>query len=275
MAAENLSNCLDISCGIPTDVRFLFIKEKIGKELKAHKFPLAVASDVFQRAFYGSMKKEATEEEDVKIVDATMEVFKTMVEFIYNKELNWNAFDLHFLSSLYYLGDKYNIANLKASVLNSIADHQRVNMENVLVVATLAEENVNLYPLYEQLYQMSVACLDIHFQGSYKEVVKFFSDPKSFEADPRIVAMLMQKLLVFKSVVSCSNCCKFPCIDGEEPTVENFTPGARVRNTGGAAIVRLVNVKDNPATFVGSIHVQNGITVPCSFGVGYYFYNCK
>eukprot|EP00092_Neocalanus_flemingeri_P068544 GFUD01083796.1.p1 GENE.GFUD01083796.1~~GFUD01083796.1.p1 ORF type:complete len:268 (+),score=48.65 GFUD01083796.1:63-866(+) len=217
MAAENLSNCLDISCGIPTDVKFLFIKEKIGKELKAHKFPLAVASDVFQRAFYGSMKKEATEEEDVKIVDASMEVFKTMVEFIYNKELNWNAFDLHFLSSLYYLGDKYNIANLKASVLNSIADHQRVNMENVLAVVTLAEENVNLYPLYEQLYQMSVAFLDINFQGSYKEVVKFFSDPKSFEADPRIVAKLMQKLLVFKSLsLSCSNCGKFPCLDGED-----------------------------------------------------------
>eukprot|EP00092_Neocalanus_flemingeri_P016982 GFUD01018367.1.p1 GENE.GFUD01018367.1~~GFUD01018367.1.p1 ORF type:complete len:274 (-),score=54.10 GFUD01018367.1:159-980(-) len=272
MAAANLSKCLDISCGIPTDVRFLFTDGKNGNELKAHKLLLAVASDVFQRAFYGSMKKETTEEEDVKIVDASIEVFKTMVEFIYNKELNWKAFDLHFLCSLYYLGDKYNIANLKASVLNSIADHPRVNMENVLDVAFLAEENVNFDPLYEQLYLISFTCLDRNFLGSYQDVVNFFSYAKPFEVDPRLVAKLMHKLLVYKSEVSCSNCGKFPCIDGEEPTVENFKPGARVTNTGGS-LVRLVNMKENPGVFVGSR--QDNSTVSCSFGLGFYFYNCK
>eukprot|EP00092_Neocalanus_flemingeri_P056461 GFUD01066943.1.p1 GENE.GFUD01066943.1~~GFUD01066943.1.p1 ORF type:complete len:194 (+),score=29.91 GFUD01066943.1:57-584(+) len=159
MAAKNLPKCLHIDCGIPTDVRFLFKddSEEI-KEVKAHKLLLAAASDVFQRWFYGSMKED--KEEDVEIVDSRQEVFKTMVEYIYNKELDWNAFDLHFHSSLYYQAEKYNIGDLKAEILSSIERQSRhiVNLNNVLEAASLAGKTL-FEPLSNLLYKISVTCL--------------------------------------------------------------------------------------------------------------------
>jgi len=188
MAAGNLHNCLDVSCGIPTDVRFLFNEQE--EEVNAHKLILAVASDVFTREFYGSMK----EKEDVKIVDACQEVFQAMVEFIYDKVLDWGAFDLPFLCSLYYVAEKYDIKGLKAEILMSVRGEQRrnVNMTNVLEVATLAEENSHFEPLSEQLFQISVACLERNFRGgSYQEVARFCATA----ADPSLLPKLMEKLL--------------------------------------------------------------------------------
>jgi len=195
MAAGNLPKCLDISCGIPTDVRFLFKEDTKDqeKEVKAHKLILAVASDVFQREFYGSMK----EKEVVKIVDVDQEVFQAMVEFIYNKTLDWKAFDLPFHCSLFYVAEKYIIKGLKDKILSSIAvqQHHKVKMMNVLEIASLAEENRHFEPLAELLFQISVACLERHFRGgSYKDVARFCAAA----ADPSLLPKLMQMLIAYK-----------------------------------------------------------------------------
>eukprot|EP00092_Neocalanus_flemingeri_P016058 GFUD01017382.1.p1 GENE.GFUD01017382.1~~GFUD01017382.1.p1 ORF type:complete len:277 (-),score=58.96 GFUD01017382.1:27-857(-) len=276
MAAKHLSKCLDISYGIPTDVRFLF---KDGTEVKAHKVFLAVVSDVFKREFYGLMKKEVKgSEEDIDIVDATQEVFNTMVEFVYNKDLDWNAFDFHIHCSLYYLAEKYNIVDLKSTILSFIADNQLVNMENVMEVACLAEENSHHEPLSDLLYQNCVSCLEGNFQGSYNEVVKFCADSELYsEAYPRVFPKLMKQLS--KSFLTCSNCSKLPCIDGAEPTAVNFKSGARVRKVGGIGfdITKLCRILEDPATFFGIVKNDDGGSSKhvCTFGKGYYFYKCK
>ena len=103
MAANNLPNCLSDIFGIPHDVRFLCEYNNTVMEVVAHKLILSLASDVFKREFFGSMKES---EEVIKIVDTNQEVFKTMVEFIYNKKIAWTKCSLGFLSSLYYLAEK-------------------------------------------------------------------------------------------------------------------------------------------------------------------------
>ena len=55
----------------------------VSTEVFSHKFVLSLASDVFKREFYGSMKESG---ECIKIVDASQEVFSVTVEFIYGKK---------------------------------------------------------------------------------------------------------------------------------------------------------------------------------------------
>ena len=119
MAGQNLPNSISDSFGIPHDVKFLFTNEDNGgsTEVLAHKFVLSLASDVFKREFYGSMKESG---EGIKIVDASQEVFSVMVEFIYDKKLDWASFSLSLLASLYYLAEKYNIKDLMEKILIKI-----------------------------------------------------------------------------------------------------------------------------------------------------------
>ena len=150
--------CLNPSfCSFPpTDVRFWF-KEEGGavKEVNAHTQILASASEVFNREFYGNLKCER----DIEINDAKQEVFKTMVEFIYNKKPSYKDVELGFLASLYYLADKYDIGELRNEIISSIRMHV-VTKENLLDVANLAEENVLHQPLSEALYDVAVSFVE-------------------------------------------------------------------------------------------------------------------
>ena len=68
MAMRKLSMCLDPSRGPPMDVTFIFKKGADVREIKAHKLILSIASDVFNREFYGSMKEP---KDNIDIVDAS------------------------------------------------------------------------------------------------------------------------------------------------------------------------------------------------------------
>jgi len=133
----------------PIDVRFWF-KEQDGiiKEVKAHKVILASASEVFNKQFFGSLEAE----DNIEIVDVCQEVFLAMIEFIYNKKPNFKDADLRFLSSLYYLSDKYDIQIIKSEILVFISKLE-VTKDNVLDTAIIAEENILHPPLSEALFE--------------------------------------------------------------------------------------------------------------------------
>jgi hypothetical protein len=54
---------------------------------------------VFKKEFYRSLKEAS---ENIKIMGAGKEAFQ-VINFIYNKAMDWEGFDLGILSSLYYL----------------------------------------------------------------------------------------------------------------------------------------------------------------------------
>ena len=95
MAMLNLSKWLDENSGPPTDVTFVF-KGVVKKELKAQCI-LSVASDVFERGFYGSLKEEKT---TIEIVEA----FLAMIHFIFNKfPFIWEDYKFRHWSELRFL----------------------------------------------------------------------------------------------------------------------------------------------------------------------------
>ena len=132
---------------------------------------LAFASEVFNREFFGSMKSEDV----VEITDTSSEAFKAMIRFIYNKKTKWQIYDLSFVSSVYYLAEKYDLETLREEIIAAISRYQ-VSDENVLDVAILAEEKNLHQPLSEALYNVAAIFLSQKFMGNLDEALHYFTE---------------------------------------------------------------------------------------------------
>ena len=80
----------------------------------AHKFILALGSPVFKMQFYGHFK-EKDDQRVIRIVDSSPEVFRVFIKCFY-EEVDISQLNIKFLCDLYYLGDKYNIEDLKVKL---------------------------------------------------------------------------------------------------------------------------------------------------------------
>ena len=272
MAARKLSKCLDpnYNNSPPTDVKFLF-KEECGsiKEVAAHRVILAIASDVFNREFFGSMEAE----DEIEINDATQEVFKTMIEYIYDKQKDWKGHDLIHLCSLYYLAEKYNIEDLRGEIIASIPE-QKVSKENALDIAILAENNIHHRPLSDALYDASASFLKIKFKD-VDSVVDFFSEQENHEEHALVIFKIIKKIRRIK----CGNCQQTPCLNGKGVTHQNFEPGANVtarQGEGEYSGIKKLGRKVGSLCIVGCW--EDGTEVSgCGLNLvnpHYYTYNC-
>jgi len=232
-----ISKCLDSTSDLPTDVTFLF-KDEGGDvaEVKAHKLILAIASDVFKRSFFGSLKSESK----INIEDVSEDVFKAMVNYIYNKGMDWDECELSFLASLYYLADKYDISELREEIIASIPEH-KINDENVLDIAILAESNIHHQPLSDALYDTGASYLKEKFKGKASNVFKFCSENEASDITGLVVYKMLGRMERLTKV--CDNCQSSPCLSGQTLSRENFVTGASV--TSGGHMFKLGSVSPN------------------------------
>lgn len=89
------------------DVTFTFHDDQ-GRQsgcVEAHKIVLISASSVFKAMFFGPLAERG----QVKIVDSSIEAFKSMLRFIYTDECDLN---LAILGDVMYLSSKYDIPQL-------------------------------------------------------------------------------------------------------------------------------------------------------------------
>jgi len=262
MAAKYLSKCLDPSFSKSTDVSFVFGEEgQEVVEINAHKVILAVVSDVFNREFFGSF----TSENRIVIKDAKKEVFQTMIDFIYNKQLAWKDFDLSYLCSLYYLGDKYNIVELMDTIIETITEYEVTRM-NVLDIALLGEDNILHDRLSGTLYDLAVGFLEKDFNGKFERVITFFRESGA----DKMQAWVLHKIMGLMRK-SCENCEKSDCLHGKQVTYENFVAGANVDADNG--IKKLVRIADDEE-FFGATSSETEFSFRCTFGYTYVF-DCK
>ena len=268
---EKIAQCLSPTSTIPTDVRFLFNKGSSTKELKAHKLILALISDVFEREFYGSMKDG---KDDIDIKDASHDVFQAMIDFIYNKHSDLKVYDLTFLSQLYYLGEKYNIEDLRNRIIAAIPEFKILD-ENVLDVAILAEEYILHEPLMEALYKAATCFLWRKFAGQLSLVIDFFSQIEVTEVHGVVLMKMMARMKKLPPAPSkCENCNTIPCLNGVGLTSENFVAGARMlpKSGGLSNIDKLINIGGSrPNRFTGSL-TDGSVAEFLTFR--YYAYKC-
>jgi len=229
MAARLLSTSVSSSASdIPTDVKFLFQEEEDGsvitKEIKAHKFILALVSDVFRMGFYGGFPDNGS----IEIIDVKKESFDAMINYIYNKEVNLGTYDLSMLCALYCLGDKYNINILVEESLDGIGSKD-ISTTNILKVCLLADQYSIHEKLVDTLYDSAAQSLSRIFGGELTKVSKFFSEI-SADASTSPSAMSLVKIMgKIKKPLVCANCKASPCKSGTKVTRENFVPNADVK----------------------------------------------
>jgi len=229
------------------------------KEVKAHRFVLACASDVFNREFFGSLEAES----DVEIKDACQNAFLTMIEFIYNKKPNYKESDLSFLTSLYYLADKYNIEQLRNEILDSIPEHE-VTSESALDVAILAENNILHKSLSDALYDTAASFVKSAdgIESRFEKVMDLFVEDN--EEHSLVAFKIMERVKKIEKLtkieINCENCKKSPCIDGELLTKENFTQGACVAFSINGAIRILTKVGQKDFSAIADGKEENGFS---------------
>jgi len=249
-----IAKCLDPTSVLPPDVKFVFEDDKdtcvddeevvsfgggnLGfnfsispggmqssrKEVSAHKLILAIASDVFTRQFFGLMQSENV----INIKDASKDVFEMMIDFIYNKKIEFINYDLDCLSKLYYLADKYDIEELRLEIIASIPEHE-ITIQNVIDVGILAEENSHHLPLSEALYDVAAAFLKQKFANKAENVYDFFSEAEASERRA-LALMKMMGRIKFLPLTDCDNCkqTKGSCLNGQEVKCNSAVVGAKV-----------------------------------------------
>jgi len=258
---QTLSAASDI---IDTDVRFEFEEEEEDgrmtvKEVRAHKFILALVSDVFRSGFYGGIPDNGS----IKIKDVTKESFEAMIDFIYDKkpDVSISFYEWDILCSLYYLGDKYNIKILMEESLKAILSKE-ITAENVVNVGLLADQNSVHEELAESLYEAAAIGLSKMFDGDdvVAKVQQFFHELETTEALTSTTSFksLVKIMARVRKLVACNNCKTTPCLNGKEMTTENFVPGAAVaqlRFESGRLLIKMSNPNQFKLNGVGSSYV--------------------
>ena len=178
------------SSSIPKDIKFLFKEEGVVTSIMAHKIILAVISDVFEKQFFGSLKEP---EHEILIKDAKREVFEVLIDFIYNKQPIMSDFDLYFLSSLFYLAEKYDISALKKEIIATIINKE-ISDENVLNVAIIAEESIVLEEFSDNLYDRVAMFLLKKFAGQLSNVFEFFSHVEATQVNGLVLLKVMARM---------------------------------------------------------------------------------
>lgn len=136
------------------DVCFEFDEAGQLKRISAHKIVLAAASPVFKAMFYGDLKEEG----DVKIVDASSEVFEVFIQAIYNKN---EHITMENIANVMRLADKYDCKGVMQVCASLLSDD--INADNVCWVLNLA--------LSYRLHSLEHSCEEM-ILGEWQNIVQ-------------------------------------------------------------------------------------------------------
>ena len=201
-----LSTLLSSSSPIPGDIKFKVMdkEDKVVASLDAHKIILALHSDHFKNAFFGSgtMFKES-EENIVVIKETTKEAFEDYVGFNYEKRVEFEKKNLMELYELLNLAERYQVKQLKDKVSDFIKNFP-LSIDTVAKVAATACEFPQFGEVSQELYAKCVTFLGTQFTDA-QSVLNFVARNEDNEA-----AMVVKLLKDVKNP-GCPNCQQTPC----------------------------------------------------------------
>ena len=88
IAATKLAATLEHSAGVPTDVTIYINEGDAGvKEFYAHKYYLALVSEVFKALFFGPLRET---KDAIEVKGVTVEALATMINYIYHRRCGWS-----------------------------------------------------------------------------------------------------------------------------------------------------------------------------------------
>ena len=195
-----LSLMLEPSFGIPTDVTFKIMgfkhpefensqeNEVLLGEVTGHRVILALLSPVFRRGFFGP----ATDSEDtVPVRQTTLEAFKLMIEYVYNKDIDWSRLPVLELYDVVNLAEKYDIPGLMEQVKTQM-EKITLTMEDVVDVYDTAAQFTQFPTVSDPLILKCVNFLQENL-GTSKELLAFAVKQSGSGQEVNVLKMLVIK----------------------------------------------------------------------------------
>jgi len=214
--------------------------------IPAHKTILALGSEVFRRQFYGRVNEECS---DVRIVDASPEVFSLFVKCFY-EDVDISLLDIKSLAELFYLADKYDVDELQEAIVDHLAGQVDKDDDPLIAVeAALLGMSYDIFPqLSEALLNKSVKLL-INNYGSFNElkVMELFDMTRCGDNDEHLDKAQDIILNKLKIATLCFNCqmTQTECLHGSFVTADNFVSGAFVKMSN---VKYILSQGGNPVT---------------------------
>ena len=194
---------------IPGDIQFKVV-DKVGQVLanfEAHKIILALHSDHFKNAFFGSGTFFKEKDEGIVVIkETTKEAFEDFLGFNYEKKIEFEKKTLPELYEILNLAEKYQVKELKEKVVNFIKSFP-LSINNVVKIAATTQEFSHFKEESEDLYKKCVTFLRKHLDGA-QSILNFISK----HADESMVVVKLLKDV--KTSQPCSNCKQRPCRNG-------------------------------------------------------------
>ena len=165
---------LAASSNIPTDITFKVVdkEEQVVAKFDAHKMIVALHSDHFKNAFYGSGLKFKEGREGVLVIkETTKEAFEDFLGFLYEKKIDFKSKNLRELFEILNLAEKYQVGELKQRMVN-VFKNFHISMSNVVEVAATAEEFSYFEAQSQALYSNCVALIARQF-ATAQSVIDF------------------------------------------------------------------------------------------------------
>ena len=171
---STLPALLSTSSTIPMDITFKVVdkKEQVVAKFEAHKMIVALHSDHFKNAFYGSGLKFKEGREGVLVIkETTKEAFEDFLGFLYEKKIDFKSKNLRELFEILNLAEKYQVVELKQRMVNVFKNFP-ISMSNVVEVAATAEEYSYFEAQSQALYSNCVALIARQF-ATAQSVIEF------------------------------------------------------------------------------------------------------
>ena len=122
---------------VPTDVTFRFKQGDTQATVGAHKVIIAMGSPVFAKQFYGKLKET---KEEIDIEETTQQSFKTMIDYIYGKTMDWKSMTVEQVFAIGNLAERYQVDELMKKVKEVAMLFPVVDSNDAVAIASTARE---------------------------------------------------------------------------------------------------------------------------------------
>jgi len=233
---EGLADLLGEDPRLAPDIYFRVIEEVIVNGIPqkkteligAHKFVLAMLSDVFKTMFFGPMRDE---NEEIDINGTTIEAFKEFLNILYSlhtSSFETSVIEVKPLFEILDLCKRYMVLSAVTLIEAKISstEFETLEPESVITAAIVANKYKELVG-FETISGTFLQCCSAFLNQSFTTVhqVRQFLARVETRFSDEIVALMVRLL----ALTDCSNCKAPSCLHGCQVTEKNIVDGVRVK----------------------------------------------
>ena len=218
---------LATSSNIPTDITFKVVDkgEQVVAKFEAHKMIVALHSDHFRNAFYGSGTKFKEGTEGVIVIkETTKEAFEDFLGFLYEKKIDFKTKNLEELYEILNLAERYQVDELKVRV-TEVFKNFPVTLDNVVEVAATTELFSHFEVPSKDLYSRCVALMEEKFETA-GSLVHFIQSNE----DKTTMMRLLSDIKKENCPKKCLNCQNDPCLNNLKVYIPLLKTGTIIKS---------------------------------------------